>query len=537
MELILYNGKIKTDDGDVSAVACDGGVFTAIGSDEDILALKTDDTKLVDLEGKRVLPGFDDSHQHFLDEGYSFRRLDLRPAKSIDDVIAMGKAFIKERNIAGDKWMEANNWNQEDWTEKRLPTRHDLDKISTEIPIAATRVCGHIVSVNSKALEIMGFTKDTPQPDDGSRFDLEEDGEPNGVLHELYHVVKDHIPYPSVADIKEMLKLVAAEASSKGLTRVQSDDLAVIPTRDFSDVIQAFMELTEEHALPVRVSEQCYRQDMKEMNEFYERGYHMGYGNDYYRMSCIKIVADGSLGGRTAWMLDDYSDEPGQKGLQIYKDNKEIFDMVECAHIHHMPVAVHCIGDAAATQVVDAIENAMKKHPDIKLRHGIVHAQTLNEDLCRRMKELDIQAFIQPVFIQSDMEMAEDRLGERIKYSYNWRTLADLGIHLSMGTDCPVEDMNPIANIYSAVTRKSIAHPELPAWHPEEALTLDEAIRFYTEASAYASGDEDRKGKIKKGYLADMTVLDRDIYAVPVEEIKDIKVAMTVVGGQITYSA
>lgn len=263
----------------------------------------------------------------------------------------------------------------------------------------------------------------------------------------------------------------------------------------------------------------------------------MGYGNDYYRMSCIKIVADGSLGGRTAWMLDDYSDEPGQKGLQIYKDNKEIFDMVECAHIHHMPVAVHCIGDAAATQVVDAIENAMKKHPDIKLRHGIVHAQTLNEDLCRRMKELDIQAFIQPVFIQSDMEMAEDRLGERIKYSYNWRTLADLGIHLSMGTDCPVEDMNPIANIYSAVTRKSIAHPELPAWHPEEALTLDEAIRFYTEASAYASGDEDRKGKIKKGYLADMTVLDRDIYAVPVEEIKDIKVAMTVVGGQITYSA
>ena len=188
MELILYNGKIKTDDGDVSAVACDGGVFTAIGSDEDILALKTDDTKLVDLEGKSVLPGFDDSHQHFLDEGYSFRRLDLRPAKSIDDVIAMGKAFIKERNISGDKWMEANNWNQEDWTEKRLPTRHDLDKISTEIPIAATRVCGHIVSVNSKALEIMGFTKDTPQPDDGSRFELEEDGEPNGGLHELYHV-------------------------------------------------------------------------------------------------------------------------------------------------------------------------------------------------------------------------------------------------------------------------------------------------------------------------------------------------------------
>ena len=535
MELILFNGKIKTEAGEVSALACSNGEFAAFGSDEEILALKTADTRVIDLAGKRVLPGFDDSHQHFLDEGYSFRRLDLRPARSIADVIEMGKAFIKERNICGDKWLEANNWNQEDWVEKRLPTRHDLDKISTEVPIAATRVCGHIVSVNSKALELLGLRKGTPQPQDGSRFDLEEDGEPNGVLHEMYYLVRANIPYPSVADIKEMIKHVSAEASSKGLTRVQSDDLAVIPTRDFSDVIQAFTELSEEHGLPVRVCEQCYRQDMKEVEEFYDRGYHAGQGNDYYRFSCIKIVADGSLGGRTAWMLEDYADEPGQRGLQIYKDDKEIFDMVECAHVHHMPVAVHCIGDAAAKQTIDAIENAMKKHPEIKLRHGIVHAQTLNEELMRRMKELDIQAFIQPVFIQSDMEMAEDRLGERIKTSYNWRTLADMGIHLSMGTDCPVEDMNPIANIYSAVTRKSISHPELPAWYAEEALTLEEAIRFYTEASAWAAGDEDRKGKLKEGYLADMTILDRDIYAIPVEEIKDLKVEMTIVGGEVTY--
>ena len=472
---------------------------------------------------------------HFLDIGYSFRKLDLRPAKSVEDVIEMGKAYLKERKISEGGWLEANNWNQEGWTEKRLPTKQDLDKISTDIPIVASRVCGHIVIVNSKALEIMGLTKDTPQPEDGSRFDLGEDGEPNGVLHELFHLVMEHIPAPSVADIKQMIELVSEEASRKGLTRVQSDDLEVIPVKDTADVIQAFMELSEEHKMPVRVSEQCYMPDLAKLEKFYERGFCKGYGNDYYRLGCIKIVADGSLGGRTAWLLDDYSDEAGQRGLQIYKDEKELFDMVECAHVHKMPVAVHCIGDAAATQVVDAIENAMKKHPEIKLRHGIVHAQILNEDLERRMKELDIQAFIQPVFIQSDMYMAEDRLGERIKHSYNWRTLADMGIHQSMGTDSPVEDMDPIANIYSAVTRKSISNPELPPWHPEESLTLDEAIDFYTKASAYAAGDEDRKGMIKKGYLADMTVLDRDIYAVPTEEIKDIKVTMTVVGGEITY--
>lgn len=204
--------------------------------------------------------------------------------------------------------------------------------------------------------------------------------------------------------------------------------------------------------------------------------------------------------------------------------------------MHHMPVAVHCIGDAAAKQAVDAIENAMKKHPDIKVRHGIVHAQILNDSLCRRMRDLDILAYIQPVFIQSDMDMAEDRIGDRIRTSYNWRTLADLGVRQSMGTDSPVEDMDPIANIYSAVTRKSISHPEKPAWHEEEALTLDEAIDFYTKASAYASSDEREKGILKQGCLADMTVLDKDLYEIPAEEIKTAKVVMTIVGGEITYT-
>lgn len=537
MDLILYNGRIKTETGEATAVACRNGIFEAIGTDTDITALKTDNTVIVDLQGKRILPGFSDSHMHYLDEGYSFRRLDLRKAKSIDEVVEMGKLFISERGISGGRWLEASNWNQEDWTDKKMPNRYDLDRISKDIPIVASRVCGHIVSVNSKALEIIGITRDTPQPEDGSRFDIDANGEPDGVLHELYHLVREHIPYPNVADIKEMIKLVAKEASKKGITRVQSDDLEVIPVRDTEDVITAFTELAEECNMPVRVSEQCYMQDLKSLKRFYDRGHYMRQGDDYYRLGCIKIVADGSLGGRTAWLIDDYSDEPGQKGLQIYKDEKELFDMVECAHIHHMPVAVHCIGDAAAEQTINAIENAMKKHPDIKLRHGIVHAQILNDELCRRMKELDIQAFIQPVFIQSDMEMAEDRIGDRIRTSYNWRTLADMGINLSMGTDCPVEDMNPIGNIYSAVTRKSISNPDRPAWHPEQCLTLDEAIEFYTEASAYATGDEERMGMIKEGYLADMTILDRDIYEIPLEEIKDLKVVMTIVGGEITYSA
>lgn len=536
MDLILYNGKIKTEDSFVSAIGCRNGQVAVLGTDQEVLSYKTAASKLVDLQGKLVLPGFNDSHMHFLDNGYSFHKLNLRDAASIEDVISMGKDYLSQHQIAEGSWLEAYNWNDFHWTEKRLPTRHDLDLISEDIPIVASRVCGHIVIVNSKALELVGISRNTPQPADGSRFDLDENGDPNGVLHELFYRVTAVIPKPSVDEIKEMLLLAAAEASRKGLTSVQTDDLEVIPTHDTADIIQAYMELTAEHRLPLRVTEQCYMPDMTKLSRFFDRGFSANYGNSYFKLGCIKLIADGSLGGRTAWLLDDYSDEPGQRGLQIYKDEEEFFTLVETAHLHHMPVAVHCIGDAAAKQAVDAIENAMKKHPDIKVRHGIVHAQILNDSLCRRMRDLDILAYIQPVFIQSDMDMAEDRIGDRIRTSYNWRTLADLGVRQSMGTDSPVEDMDPIANIYSAVTRKSISHPEKPAWHEEEALTLDEAIDFYTKASAYASSDEREKGILKQGCLADMTVLDKDLYEIPAEEIKTAKVVMTIVGGEITYT-
>lgn len=535
MELILYNGKISTRNGFASAIGCKDGIISKIGDDKSILKEKTEDTIVVNLNGKLVLPGFNDSHMHFLDNGYSFRKLDLKNARSAEDVVKMGRDYLQRQDISKGSWLEAYNWNDNHWESKRLPTRKDLDMISRDIPIVASRVCGHIVIVNSKALELLGINKNTPQPSDGSRFDLDENGEPNGVLHELFHLVLKLIPKPSVDEIKQMIMLAADVACKKGLTCVQTDDLEVIPTHDTADIIQAYLELIEEEKLPIRVREQCYMPDMDKLSHFFERGFYCGFGNDYFRLSCIKLIADGSLGGRTAWLLDDYSDEPGQKGLQIYKDEKQFFDLVEAAHAHHMPVAVHCIGDAAAKQTVDAIEAAIKMHPDIKVRHGIVHAQILNDDLCRRMKELDIQAYIQPVFIQSDMYMAETRIGDRIKSSYNWRTLYDMGIKLSMGTDSPVEDMDPIANLYSAVTRKSITNPDMPCWYGEEALNIKEAIALYTSGSAYASGEEKHMGLLEEGYLADITVLDKDIYADDTECLKTAQIAMTIVDGKIRY--
>ena len=283
MDKILYNGKIKTDQGYAEAVCCRDEIIVSVGTYDEVLDAAKPDAERIDLKGCIVLPGFNDSHMHFLDKGSTVVKYDLSGTKSIAEVIEGGKDFLKTHEFAEGAWLQAFNWNDVNWSEQRRIDRYDLDQISTEIPIVAARVCGHIVSLNSKGLELVGIDRNTPQPEDGSRFDIGENGKPNGVLHELYYRVMEKIPAPSVPEIKQMLIAAGAIASAKGLTSVQSDDLASIPTRDRANVIQAFLELVEENMLSVRVTEQCYMQDMEQMNRFFDRGYYYGYGNDHYR--------------------------------------------------------------------------------------------------------------------------------------------------------------------------------------------------------------------------------------------------------------
>lgn len=535
MNLLLINAKLHNRT-DCDAILCENGRIRAIGSSAQLLSMADADTKTVDLNGRLLLPGFDDSHMHLLDTGHTMSKLDLRSARSTEDVVAMGKEFFASHDFSGGRWLEACNWNDNDWEDKRIPTRADLDRISTEVPIVAQRICGHVVVVNSAGLRMIGVDAGTAQPTDGSYFDLDENGEPNGVLHEMYYRVSACIPPYRIEDIMEKIMLAARLAASKGLTCIQSDDLEVIPVSDTEDVIEAFRRLSESGELPVRVVEQCYLPNVEKLRRFFDHGFHSGWGSELFTLGPVKLIADGSLGSRTALMLDDYSDEAGTRGLQIYKDEQEYYDIVDLAYEHDIPVAVHCIGDAASAQTIRAIENARRCHEGKVLRDGIVHAQILNSELVRKMSEMQLLAFIQPVFIQSDMDMAEDRIGhERLMSSYNWRTLADAGVPCSMGSDCPVEDNDPIANIYTAVTRRSIAHPERPVWYPEECLTVEEAVCFYTEGSAYAAGQEDFRGKLEVGYAADFTVLTRDIYNIAPEEILGCEVYMTVCAGRITY--
>jgi hypothetical protein len=277
---------------------------------------------------------------------------------------------------------------------------------------------------------------------------------------------------------------------------------------------------------------------MARFDEFMAAGYRLGEGDDFFRLDTVKLYIDGSLGSRTAWLLEDYSDDKGNKGFAVYSDDNRLFEVVERAHKMGTGAVMHCIGDAACEQAISAIEAAQKKYPHIKPRHGIIHAQILNEDLCKRMVADGLHVYIQPIFIEYDLHMAEERVGaERMKTSYHWRTMKDMGIQMAMGTDCPVESFNPMLNIYSAVTRKDLDGDPAEGWYPEEALTLKEAIDGYTYMSARMSGEEDRKGRLMPGMLADLVVLTEDIFSVPADEIKDITVAMTMVDGRIVYAS
>ncbi len=536
MKTILYNGKIRTADGSFKeALLIEDGLIKRTGSNDEIKKENSPDAEMIDLKGRLAVPGFNDSHMHFLNVGYNFSQVDLRNTKSIDEATALCREHIEKNGIEAGSWVQCYAWNEDSWTDKRWLCRDDLDKISEEHPIIASRVCTHVTAVNSKALELLRIKKGTPQPETGE-FLVDEDGEPTGILYEMAGKLNDLITEPTVDEIKEMLMTMGRAAASKGLTSVQTDDFEGVPGNNFKNVIRAYEELAAEDKLPVRVYEQCRLADSDAYRRFKEAGLKSGEGNDIFRLGPLKAFCDGSLGARTAWLAEDYSDDPGNRGVRIYENDSELEDLVQEAHDDGMSVAIHCIGDAATAQAVSAIEKAMRKNPDVKNRHGIVHAQILNEDLIERIRAFGIAAYVQPVFLEYDLNIAESRVGaERLEDSYNYRKLYDGGVKLPFGTDSPVEDFNPLKNLYCAVTGKDFDGKPEEGWHTEKLLTLAEAVECYTLHSAYVSFEEDKKGAIAPGYFADITVLESDIFEIPPEEIKDVCVYMTMMGGRIRY--
>lgn len=539
MDMIFINGEIATIDSNksfVEAIAVKDGIISKLGSNEDILQCKTDETNVIDLEGKLMLPGFNDSHMHLLNYGQYLQMVDLVGAESIEEIIKRSKNFIKENNLEEGQWVKGGGWNNDYFRgDKIFPTKYDLDRITTEEPVILWRTCGHIAIVNSKALEVAGITKDTPQVD-GGHFDVDKSGEILGIFREnAIDLIKKHIPCPNIDDIKKMLKDAIKNANTCGITSVQTDDFGAIPGGNYENIIKAYEEIKKEREMTLRVYEQCLIQKEEKLQEFLDKGYNTGYGDEVFKIGPLKLLGDGSLGARTAALTKPYNDAPATSGIPIFTQ-EEINGLAEKAHLNGMQIAIHAIGDKTMYMAFEAIEKALEKGPKKDHRHGIVHCQITDDYLLKRYKELDVVAYIQPIFLDYDWQMVESRIGKHLmKTSYNWKTLSSKGVHLACGSDCPVESFDVMNGIYTAVTRKGLKGKPEGGWMPEQKLTVEEAVYGFTMGGAFASFEDKIKGSIEEGKLADMVILSENIFKISEDEIKDVKIDMTIFGGKVVY--
>lgn len=526
--MIFYNGVIYTMDNKkvVQAVKIQGDKIIKTGTNTDILNMKEPHELVIDLKNKTVLPGFNDSHMHLYGFGIHLDTVNLSKAKSIADIINEGRSYIETHNIPSYQWIQGRGWNQDYFQDdKRYPTKVDLDKISTSYPIIFYRVCGHIAVVNSKALEICNINENTSQVE-GGEFDYDL-----GIFKEnALSLITDKIPKPTVQKIKTTLLKALAYANSKGITSIQSDDLS--HAGNFQDVLQAYHELHDEGKLTGRIYQQCLL-TKEELTTFLSLGYKTGVGDHFFKIGPLKILSDGTLGARTAALRMPYHDNPQATGMLCYSE-EELEDLIHYAHKNGMQIAIHCIGDRA----LDVVLNCFKKLSSLdNRRHGIVHCQITDYELIERMKNLHLCAYIQPIFLNYDLHIVEKRVGKALaSTSYAFKTMLDKGIKVALGTDCPVEEINPLPNIYCAVTRCDLQGFPQGGWNPQEKLSIYEAIYAYTLGGAYTSFEEHLKGSLTENKLADMVVLNENPFTVAVDNLKDIEVLMTIVGGKIVYN-
>jgi len=535
MRTIYSGGKVYTGQLPLQeAFVVENGRFIFVGSSEEALALRQPGDNLVDLNGAFVCAGFNDSHMHLLGlgEALSSARLDQH-TESLSELIGCLQQFAA---VSGPSrgWIVGRGWNQDYFSdESRMPNRWDLDKVSTDFPVCAVRACGHALSVNSRALQILGITAETPQPN-GGQIGM-ENNVPNGLFFDnAMELIYSAIPLPTKEEVKAMLRTACRVLGSFGVTSCQSDDYCVFSALPWQTVNEAFRELEEAGELSVRVYEQCNFTTLPDLQAFVQAGNRTGTGTDRFRIGPLKMLGDGALGARTAFLSRPYADAPDTCGIPVF--SQETFDeMISFANAQGMQVAVHAIGDACLDRVLSALTKALAENPRVDHRHGIVHCQITRPDQLQKIAEMNLHVYAQSIFLDYDLSILESRVGEDLaQTSYCWNTLRKSGATVSNGTDCPVELPFALGGIQCAVTRTNLAHTQ-PVHLPDEAFTVQQALDSYTLWGAYASFEEAIKGKIEAGMLADFVVLGGDPFLVPTGEIKDIPIFATYLGGEMVY--
>ena len=510
-----------------------GGRLIACGSDDEIRAVYAQVRTLrgvrssepIDLRGRAVLPGLIDSHLHLLWYGFSLQAVAARGAKSLAEL--RSRVAARTAAVTPGEWITGAGWHQDGFNERRMPSRGDLDAAAPLNPVALHRVCHHAIVANSRALELAGVTADTPDPPGGAIDRDPATGEPTGILREqAMELVTRLIPEPSHEQSLAALRLACRQAAAAGLTSVHTND-------GNGSALPVYLALRDKGELTVR----AYFDTTMDPSDDSALRLPAGIGDEWVRLGAVKMFADGSLGAHTALLREPYTDKLDTAGLAMYPQ-AVLDDMVLRAHSAGRQVAIHAIGDRAVDMSLAAVAAALRLHPRPDHRHRLIHAQLLARDLIERLRDLRMVVDIQPAFVSSELSWAPDRLGTaRQEYAYCWRTLLDQGVRCAGGSDCPVEPLAPLRGLYAAVTRSDDDGQPPEGWLPDQRLDPLEAIRLFTVDAAYAAFEEDLKGTLEPGKLADFVVLSEAPDKVAPHEIKDITVEMTVVGGKVVHTA
>lgn len=517
-----------------TAVAISGGRFLEVGTDQQALRHAGRATKVIRLGGRLVVPGFIDSHAHFIGGGFQLLALDLKDARNEAEFLR--RIAEKAKSLAPGRWILGGNWDEQAWPSAQWPTRWMIDDVTPKNPVFIRRYDGHAALANSLALQLAGITRETREPAGGVIVRDARSGEPTGVLKDAAEdLVARVVPRPTDGDMEEALKAALAEAARVGVTSVQNittDEDS--PGGTFASEIQLLGRAERQGWLTVRLYEITPIAAWKRLAE---AGISQGVGSDFLKLGAVKGFADGSLGSGTAWMFEPFDDESGNRGLpmQVMNPPATMEALVRGAVEAHVQPCIHAIGDRAIAEMLDLYARVGGGNA-ARYRFRIEHAQHVRAEDFQRFGKLGVIASMQPYHAIDDGRWAGKRLGrERSRTSYAWRSMLKAGAPLAFGSDWPVAPLDPLLGIYAAVTRATLdgKHPE--GWFPEERLTVEEALRAYTSGSAFAAFEEGQKGTIAPGKLADLVVLSDDLFKLPPKRIQNTYVTMTVVGGRVVY--
>ena len=509
-----------------TAVAIDNDAILAVGSDAEMKARLAPNGTLIDLNGATVTPGLVDAHVHFRWFAASLTQVNVYEVPSLAEAQKRVASRAAETETGG--WLYGRGWKNELWDDPSFPTAADLDRVAPHHPVFMPDKSGHAAWVNSIALELAGIDDNTADPE-GGEIQRDATGKATGILFETaMPLVSNLIPKLTEEQLLNAMRQAQQACWEVGLTGIHDFDGATC--------FRMLQTLKQNGELGLR-----FYKNIPEylIDHAVALGLKTDFGDEWLRIGGIKIFADGALGPQTALMVEAYSDNPENFGIAV-TDKEEMHAIASKASANGLSVTIHAIGDKAVHDVLDVYEAVREEEAargeDKKLRHRIEHVQVYHSDDENRLAQLGVVASMQPKHATSDMEMADKFWGDRTRYSYALRSMLDSGAMLALGSDCPVEPIDPMLGIYAAVARKRPDGTYAPnGWHMEQALTMEETIRGFTLGCAEVSGQTDRLGSITAGKLADLTIFDRDLWGVSADELAQTKVIGTIVGGEFKY--